>query len=407
MSAIFENIRMALIGLQSNKLRAILTMLGITIGVMAVIILVSLGQGVSSYIRNQFLSNGANLMIIFASQNEDGEIERLTMEDVEALSDTSRITEANIVMGTTNSRARVSYEDQSAQTSIQGVTPAYMQLYTRELESGNFFTQDDVDSFARVAVIGQTTKDRFFADTNPIGRSLRINNISFRVVGVLEELSSSGPGASNDIVLVPLTTAQTRLSGERIISGDRPIAAIFMQAKSENSTETLTQQIREVLREGRGLKAGEQDNFTIIAQTEILDSLTQIIGLLTVFLGVVAGISLLVGGIGIMNIMLVTVTERTREIGLRKAVGARNGDILLQFLTESLVMSLTGGVIGVMFAWLGTDVIGLLVPDLSPSIQLSSVIMATGISITVGVFFGIYPAQRAAKLNPIDALRYE
>jgi putative ABC transport system permease protein len=407
MNGILENIRMALIGLQSNQLRSALTMIGVTIGVAAVIILISLGQGVSNFIRNQILSNGANQVIVIASENEDGEIEDLTMRDAEALSDPLRVTEANYVMPITIDRETVSYNGQNSELTIEGATADYPAIVITDVVAGEFFSKEDVDRYARVAVIGQTTVERFFARENPVGKTIRIANVNFEVVGVLGQEDAGGPGGDpNDTIFIPLTTAQTRLSGQRLVGGDRPITGVLIQARSEDATDLLTQQIRETLRETREVSAANED-FTVISQTDLLDSLSAILGLFTIFLGVIAGISLLVGGIGIMNIMLVTVTERTREIGLRKAVGAKNFDILMQFLTESLVMALTGGALGVLMAWLGVLLVGTFLPDLGTSVQLSSIILASGISVAIGVFFGIYPAQRAAKLNPIDALRYE
>jgi len=238
-------------------------------------------------------------------------------------------------------------------------------------------------------------------------RSL-VAQVTFRVIGVMAEAGSAGFGGDeNDLIWVPITTAQTRLTGERILTGERPVTNILVQARDEESVDLVAQQIRQTLREERRIAFRDEDTFQIFSQTDLLASLGQITGLLTIFLAVIAGISLLVGGIGIMNIMLVTVTERTREIGLRKAVGAQKRDIQLQFLTEAMTLSLVGGGIGIMLAGGGSLLVSVLVPSLEVALQPSTVLLATAISLLVGVFFGLYPANRAASLNPIDALRYE
>jgi putative ABC transport system permease protein len=257
-------------------------------------------------------------------------------------------------------------------------------------------------------VIGLTVVERLFPNENPIGRDLRINNVTFRVIGVMAEVGGTAFGGDeNDLIFVPYTTAQTRLGGLRDASGRYALSSIVVQARGETAIDPLAGQIRLALREARDINFRDQDTFQIFTQTDLLDSLGQITGLLTIFLAIIAGISLLVGGIGIMNIMLVTVTERTREIGLRKAVGAQKRDILLQFLTEATVLALVGGGIGVTLALAGSLAISALVPDLTVAVQADSVLLATLISLGIGVFFGAYPANRAAALNPIDALRYE
>jgi putative ABC transport system permease protein len=250
--------------------------------------------------------------------------------------------------------------------------------------------------------------ERLFPDTYPIGQNIRISGINFRVIGVMAEAGGAGFGGDeNDVIFVPVTTVQTRLSGARDVSGDRPLTQIIVQARDEGSVDRVAMQIRQTLRELRQINFRADDSFQIFTQSDLLESLGQITGLLTIFLAIIAGISLLVGGIGIMNIMLVTVTERTREIGLRKAVGAQKRDIVLQFLTEATALSLLGGLIGITLALLGALLVSSAGIGLSVTIQPASVILATAISIGIGIFFGIYPANRAAALNPIDALRYE
>lgn len=405
----FENIRVAIIGLGSNKLRSALTMLGITIGVAAVIVLVSLGQAVDGYVRQQFLGIGTNLLIVFPTQNDQGVTRRLTMVEANALTDPYNVPDSLYVMPQRTLNRMVAFGAQEVPVRIQGVPANYLDVRSRSLAAGQFFGAAEVDGAARVAVLGQETVKRLFSDgTYPIGQSIRISGVTFRVEGVLNRVGGAGFGPNeDDVIVVPLTTLQTRLSNDRELNGARPVGNIVVQARDAESVDSVARQIRETLRDVRDINFRDDDDFEIFTQTDLLDSLGNITGLLTVFLAVIAGISLLVGGIGIMNIMLVTVTERTREIGLRKAVGAQKSDILLQFLIEAMTLSLIGGAIGVAIAWAGTLAVTALLPELTASVQISSVLLATLISVGIGVFFGIYPANRAASLNPIDALRYE
>lgn len=404
-----ENVRVALNGLTANKLRSALTMLGITIGVAAVIVLVSLGQAVETFVRDQFLGLGTNIIFVVGGENERGEAERLTLREANALADTRRVPDALYVMPQANFTLPTTYNGLETVGRVRGVTEIFPTIRNRELAAGRFFDATEVAGLDRVAVIGLTVVERLFPETYPIGKTIRIGGVNFRVIGVMAEAGSSNVlgGDENDLIFVPITTAQTRLTGERNLSGERPVNNILVQARNEAAIDTVAQQIRQTLREERQINFRDEDTFQIFTQTDALSSLEQITGLLTIFLAIIAGISLLVGGIGIMNIMLVTVTERTREIGLRKAVGAQKQDIVMQFLIEATVISLLGGGIGMLIAAVGAAVVSSLSADLQVSIQFSSVVLATAISIGIGVFFGIYPANRAASLNPIDALRYE
>jgi putative ABC transport system permease protein len=406
---VFENMRVALIGLRSNKLRSALTMLGITIGVAAVIVLVSLGQAVDNFVRDQFLGIGTNLLIVFAQQNDQGETKQLTIAEAEALADPFNVPDAAGVMPQRTVTRNVTFEGKEVSIRILGVTPNYLDIRSRNMVDGQFFTSQDMETQARVAAIGLEAAERLFPDgTYPVGQSVRINGVTFRIIGVLNRVGGAGFGPSDDDLLVmPLSTVQGRLSGNRDLAGQRPLSNIVVQARDSDSVELVAQEIRETMREQRRISFRDEDDFQIFTQSDLLESLGNVTGLLTVFLTLIAGISLLVGGIGIMNIMLVTVTERTREIGLRKAVGAQKNDILFQFLVEAMTLSLFGGGIGVLIAAGGTAALTGLLPDLEAQVQPSSVLLATAISGFVGVFFGIYPANRAASLNPIDALRYE
>lgn len=404
-----ENLRVALVGLASNKLRAALTMIGITIGVSAVIVLVSLGQAVETFVRDQFLGLGTNLVIVFDGENARGERVRLTLNEMRALSDPARVPDALYVMPQRNLTLPTTFEGREVSGRLRGVSEIFPVIRGRSLAAGRFFDEEEVAGSARVAVIGLTVVDRLFPNSLPIGQTIRIRGINFRVIGVMAEASNVGGfgGDENDLIFVPITTALTRLSGERELSGDRPLTNILVQARTEDSIDAVAAQIRSVIREERRINFRAEDTFQIFTQTDLLTSLGQITGLLTIFLAIIAGISLLVGGIGIMNIMLVTVTERTREIGLRKAVGAQRRDIITQFLIEATLIAVVGGLIGIALAVAGASGVSALSSDLRISVQLSTVLLATLISAGIGIFFGIYPASRAAALNPIDALRYE
>jgi putative ABC transport system permease protein len=406
-----ENLRYALIGLRTNKLRSVLTMLGITIGVFAVIVLVSVGQAVETFVRDQFQGIGTNLLFVIGDTDTQGRIQPLIQNDYAALSDPFRVPDAANVMPQRNLTRAVSSEGRELSVPINGVLPSYQTIYNRGVVTGRFIDQTDVDSMARVAVVGQEVVSALFPDTYPVGQTIRIAGVRFTIIGVLEELSGGGLGGFGGnqdlIVIIPITTAQTRLSGERVITGDRIISFIVVQANDSTVVEDTATQIRQTLRESHEISFRDEDDFAVFTQSELLDTFGNVTELITLFLAVLASISLLVGGIGIMNIMLVTVTERTREIGLRKAVGAQNSDILLQFLTEATVLSMIGGTFGLILAFLISMLVSAVISTLSVRIQFDSILIAFIISAAIGIFFGIYPARRAAALNPIEALRYE
>ncbi len=402
----FENIRIALSNLGGNRIRTVLTMLGVTIGVAAVIVLVSVGQSFEDFVIGEFESLGANL--VFVVPNPDARpIQPLTFNDVDAMSDPARVPNAAIVMPQNQFNRTVRVGTLEVRTAVNAVTPDYATLFSRRMAAGRFFDENDMDTNARVAVLEPGTATELFPDTYPIGQTVRIGDVQFVVIGVLAQTNAFFGFASDDGVIIPITTAQTRLNNQRILSGEQAVNVVIIQGTDPQSADQLVQQIQTTLRETRDISFRDEDNFLVFSQDEILDTLGEITGLLTVFLAILASISLLVGGIGIMNIMLVTVTERTREIGLRKAVGAQNFDILLQFLTEAVILSGFGGAVGVGIAAAAAFLVTSLVPNLSVVVQFSSIILASFVSVAVGVLSGIYPASRAANLKPIDALRYE
>ena len=413
---ISESLRLAFRALAANKLRAALTMLGIVIGVGAVITLMSAGEGVSVYIEEQFQGIGTNLLFVFPGSEEEArggpsgstETAELTNGDAEALRDPIRAPDVAAVSPQVLRSTIVATGRRDTVAQVQGVTPEFAQVRNWFPEVGEFIDQENLNSRARVAVLGKTiVKDLFPDNPYPLEQTVKINGIPFRVIGVLEEKGGSEFGDTDNRVLVPLTTAQTRLFPSRSRSGERLVSIIMVEAVSEDHMDAAAEQISTILRERHDIDFSDEDDFSVVSQADILSVFGQITGVLTTFLGAIAGISLLVGGIGIMNIMLVSVTERTREIGLRKAVGAKRRDILWQFLLEAMTLSLIGGIIGVAIGALGAEVISALIEDFRAVLSPQAVLLATTFSAAVGLFFGIYPARRASLLNPIDALRYE
>ncbi|MFZ1508258.1 MAG: ABC transporter permease [Anaerolineae bacterium] len=411
-----EALRVALRALAANKLRSVLTMLGIIIGVGAVITLLSVGRGVERYVTDQFQSIGSNLLFAVPGQLTSGGPPRtrantgssLTMRDVMALRDTLRVPDVMAVAPEVSRVAAVKAGKREITPQIGGVEPEYAAVRNWVVEAGRFITPEDVTAHARVAVIGQTVVTRLFPEEeNLANRTIEINDVAFRIVGVLQKRGGSGFGDEDNQIFVPITTAQSRLFPSRTPSGDYRVSVIYLQATAEDRMEAAASQITDVLRETHSITYSNDDDFSVVSQADLINIFGQITGVLTLFLGAIAAISLLVGGIGIMNIMLVSVTERTREIGIRKAVGAKRRDILAQFLLEAVVLSLIGGFVGIGLGASGAAAVSSLQSDFQTFVTLDSVALATGFSAAVGLFFGIYPATRAARLNPIDALRYE
>jgi putative ABC transport system permease protein len=411
-----ESVRVALRALGANKLRAVLTMLGVIIGVGAVISLMSIGTGVQVQVTNQIKSMGSNLLFVTPGAQSQGGVRTqagsaptLTAEDAEAIFDSGRVPGVVAVAPEAQNGGQVVANGQNTFSRITGVTPDYEAVRNFKVANGEFFRREHLEARSLVAVLGATTAQNLFGEGDPLGQTMRVNQVNLRVIGVLEPKGSGAMGNQDDVVLVPLTTMQARLNRNRTARGGQTVSTIYVQLADERqeTSDAAVQAIGELLRERHRVA---QDDFTVRSQQDLLASLSQITGMMTLFLGSVAGISLLVGGIGIMNIMLVSVTERTREIGIRKAVGAKRRDILVQFLIEATVVSVLGGAIGILIGAGGSKMLDGLPLGPQPIrtvVSVDAIVLAFTVSALIGLFFGVYPAVKASRLNPIEALRYE
>jgi putative ABC transport system permease protein len=400
-------IRIALKALQRNKLRALLTMLGIIIGVASVIAMVAIGQGSKQSIHDQLSNMGTNMITVQPASNLNGGVkiagtsfQTLTEKDITALRASAQyITEISPAV---SAKGQAINGALNWPTSMSGVSPEYLDIRKLTLKDGIAFTQNDVLTSAKVCLIGQTVIDNLFPNgDNPIGKVIRFGNIPFQVIGILNPKGFNTFGQDqDDILIAPYTTVQKRILATIYYQN------IYASASNEQVTNSAVTEITQILRESHRLTASEDNDFTVRTQEELIATLSSTSGLLTVLLTVIAGISLVIGGIGIMNIMYVSVTERTREIGLRMSIGARGKDILLQFLMEAVLISLTGGVIGVVLGIISTQVVTLTLgwPTI---VSESSVVISFAVCAITGIFFGYYPAQKASRLDPIEALRYE
>lgn len=394
--------------LLANKVRSGLTILGIVIGIGSVITMISIGEGASGSITSNIQALGSNLLMIQPGmqrnigtqvRSQRGSANTLTLEDAQAIEENLPL--AKYVAPQVTSRVQVTAKGANANTQVNGVTWTYALVRNIQIASGDFITDYDNSSYARVAVLGPTTAaDLFGEDSDPIGQTIRLNNINFKIVGVTVAKGGSGFGNSDDAIYIPLSTAQKLLTGSKYVS------TINVQGVDADSLDELQTEITNLLLERHKISDSTQADFSIMNQADIISSMSSVTNTLTYLLAAVAGISLLVGGIGIMNMMLTTVTERTREIGLRKAIGAKKSDITVQFLTEAVLLTFTGGIIGVTLGWLSSLAVYKFA-GIATSVSLFSIFLAFGVSAVIGIVFGYYPAWRAAKLNPIDALRYE
>lgn len=400
-----ESFLMAWASLVANKLRSLLTMLGIIIGVAAVIALVSIGNGVKQDIEDSISSLGSNLLVVLpgaprtpGARSSQGSMKSLKISDYEVIAKLEGVKAASPM---TNGSYVVIYQNKNWTTSVAGVNSNFQDVNNWTMTSGRFFSDKNVQNRERVAVVGQTVVKNLFADEDPVGKEIRVKNIPFRVIGVLKSKGNGTMGNDqDDTVLIPYTTSMERVEGIDYLR------MVYVVAKDDEGIDRLQADIENLLRVRHNIKDTNLDDFNIQNMKSIMETVAQTTGTFTLFLGAVAAISLVVGGIGIMNIMLVSVTERTREIGVRKALGATYSVIVTQFLIEAVVISLMGGFIGIAFGIGASKVIGM-VSGMSTVVSVPTIIMSFAFSMAIGLIFGIYPARKAAKLNPIDALHYE
>ena len=401
-----ESFRMAVTSLMANKLRSLLTMLGIIIGVGAVIAMVSVGMGVKSNVQTSIASLGSNMLIVSPGaanrggpRSAAGSMQTLKYDDATAIKE--KIKNIDYVSPTVSSSYQAVNGNMNWNTSVQGVTPEFMAIRSLVIGNGSFITEDDMEKRRRVAIIGTTVATNLFENDNPVGRNIRINNQPFKVIGLVESKGQSSMGQDqDDVIYIPLTTAQERMLGITYVQ------SINLQVTSQDKMEQVQEETEILLRQRHRIQAGKEDDFHVRNLTSLMETMSQTTSMITLLLGSIAGISLVVGGIGIMNIMMVSVTERTREIGIRKALGATFRNIMTQFLIESVVIGVIGGVIGIVFGC-GASMAIAEFGDFKTVITIFPIILSFGFSVGIGLFFGIYPARKAAKLDPIEALRYE
>ncbi|ORU00482.1 Macrolide export ATP-binding/permease protein MacB [Anaerovibrio sp. JC8] len=397
---------MAFTALLANKMRSLLTMLGIIIGVGAVIAMVSVGMGVKSNVVSSISSLGSNMLIVSPGSANRGGIRgaagsRTSLKYDDAVAIKNKVKNIDFVSPTVSQSYQIVNGNQNWNSSVMGVTPEYMSIRSLEVGTGSFVSDSDNIKRNRVAVIGSTVATNLFGSSNPVGQNIRVNNQPFKVIGVLESKGQSSMGQDqDDVVIVPLTTAMERLMAMNHVS------SVNIQVSDPNKMDQVQEDIEVLLRQRHKIIGGKEDDFNVRNMTSLMETMNQTTTMLTLLLGSIAGISLIVGGIGIMNIMMVSVTERTREIGIRKALGATFQNIMMQFLIESVVIGVVGGIIGIGVGCGLSMLVGKF-GDFTTVITPLPVLVSFSFSVGIGLFFGIYPARKAAKLDPIEALRYE
>lgn len=394
--------------LMANKARSGLTVLGIVIGIGSVIAMISIGQGSQKTIQSNIQSLGSNLILVMPGAQRGpgmqisqgrGTSQTLTLEDAVAIS--SEITEVKNIAPEVSSRYQITAKGTNTNTSVIGTMPAYPEVRNMAINDGSFISDQQITSKAKVAVLGPAVRDDLFGvDSFPIGQSIKIRNIEFKIIGVTKAKGGSGFSNQDDTIFIPITTAQ------QFLTGSNNVSTISIQAKDQKTMPQLQQEITDLLLIRHNITNSAMADFSILNQTDIVSAASSVSKTFTILLGSVAAISLIVGGIGIMNMMLTTVTERTREIGLRKAIGAKKKDISLQFLSEAILLTLIGGIVGIIIGWLASFAVYKFA-GITTEVSITSVALAFGVSGGIGVLFGYYPARRAANLNPIEALRYE
>jgi putative ABC transport system permease protein len=408
-----ENFKIAIRALRANKMRSILTMLGIVIGVATVVALLSIGKGATASITSSIQGNGSNLLTVspgkqqsMRSTGQSQQASYLYYSDYQLLQRTL-IDNVAAIAPSYQSSYLVKYGDESFSVGVTGVTQDYQDTRSYNIAEGRFISDGDNKSQSLVAVLGSQTAEDLFGGLTAIGKTISIKGVKLEVVGVLEAKGSSGFGSADDVILIPLETGYSKLFGSTATYNDKKIVnSISVSVATTDAMDTVSAQINFLLRRSHKLTSSDELDFNVLSQADLLNTLTTVTQTLTIFLGAIAGISLLVGGIGIMNIMLVSVTERTKEIGLRKAVGATKNQILTQFLIETMTLSVLGGIIGILLG-VGLALVFKVTGMISSVITADSIILAFTFAMAIGVFFGLYPAFRAANLHPMVALRYE
>ena len=402
-----ENVNMSVRTLSANKMRSCLTMLGIIIGNASVIAMINVGQGAQKYINRQFESLGTNVLFVLPGIQQAGpqasvaQANTLVLADAEAIA--REVPAVIAVAPEKTERLRVSWADRDTQVSVTGTTPVYSTVRNALTAKGRFFNELEVQSSHRVAVLGSETASMLFGNRDPLGEKIRIRNLSFQVIGVMEEKGSSVGTNHDEVVFVPITVMAAQLTGKVGSLTSPTVQSISVSARSPETISAAQYQITNLLRLRHNIKKGEND-FTVRSQQDLLKTANLVTGMLVIFLAATSGISLVVGGIGIMNIMLVSVTERTQEIGLRKAIGATRNDVMVQFTTEAVILSVAGGSLGILIAVTGTIMLATLTP-LEAVISPAAIVLAVGMSGAIGLGFGVIPARNAARLEPIVALR--